>query len=120
MQYLTKLLIIIITLGSGLSAYAEENPFLEFDFWESATLADVKREIAKGIDVNAHDEYGNTVLMEAASDIQNPDIITALIKAGADAKVKDKDGKTAWDYIQENYDLKDTKAYWQLNDLRYK
>ena len=32
----------------------------------------------------------------------------------ADASVKDKDGKTAWDLAQDNEKLKGTDAYWML------
>jgi ankyrin repeat protein len=57
--------------------------------------------------------------MAAALANPNPDVITALLSAGADAKVKDKDGKTAFDYAQDNWSLKGTYAYWKLNDARF-
>ena len=38
--------------------------------------------------------------------------------AGADPKAKTADGKTAWDLIQDNEKLKNTDAYWRLNDLQ--
>jgi len=38
------------------------------------------------------------------------------LKAGADAKAKDKLGKTAFDYAQANEKLKGTDAYRQLQE----
>ena len=45
--------------------------------------------------------------------------IQALLDAGADAKAKNKEGKTPWDLVQENERLKGTKGYWALNDAQY-
>ena len=42
-----------------------------------------------------------------------------LLDAGADAKAKNKEGKTPWDLAQGNEGLKGTKAYWALNDAQY-
>src|ERR671926_62370 len=47
-----------------------------------------------GADVNATNERGSTPLLEAAR-FGHDDICRVLIAAGADLKVKDKDGKTA-------------------------
>ena len=46
-------------------------------------------------------------------------MIEALLKAGANAKAKDKEGKTAADHAKENEKLYKTQAYWKLNDLQY-
>ena len=46
-------------------------------------------------------------------------MVKALIDAGADASPWDRDGKTAWDHIQDNEDLKGTPAYWALDQLRF-
>jgi ankyrin repeat protein len=46
--------------------------------------------------------------------------IQALLDAGADAKAKSKEGKSPWDYAQENENLKDTKGYWALNGAQSK
>ncbi|MGB1361390.1 MAG: ankyrin repeat domain-containing protein [Alphaproteobacteria bacterium] len=76
--------------------------------------------IKNGADVNIKNKFGGTALIFASANNKNPDVITTLIKNGANVKAKNKDGKTAWDYIQENKALKNTKAYWMLNDLQYK
>ncbi|MCX6088872.1 MAG: ankyrin repeat domain-containing protein, partial [Candidatus Atribacteria bacterium] len=70
-------------------------------------------------DVNARDKDGRTVLMWAAAYNQNPEVITTLIKAGADAKIVDNHGKKAIDYAEENEKLKGSSAYWELNDASY-
>ena len=38
---------------------------------------------------------------------------------GCDPKARDEDGKTPWDYIQKNDALKNTEAYWRLNEARF-
>jgi len=72
-----------------------------------------------GADVNARSEGGETALMWAARD-GTPEHLKVLLDAGADASIKDTDGKTVWDLAQDNEKLKDTDAYWMLNDLRFK
>ena len=57
--------------------------------------------------------------MFAARYGSNPEVITALLEAGADAKAKDQDGKTALDHAKENEKIYKTKAYWELNDAYY-
>lgn len=75
--------------------------------------------IKKGVDVNNRNNYGETPLIWAASENENPDVITTLIKNGAYVNARDIYGKTAWDYMQDNEYLKDTKAYWVINDKRF-
>ena len=36
-----------------------------------------------------------------------------------DVKAKNKEGKTPWDYAQENEKLKGTVGFWALNDAQY-
>ena len=57
--------------------------------------------------------------MYAAGFNKNPDVITTLLNAGADAKAKSNEGKTAFDYAQNNPKIKGTKAYWDLNNARF-
>jgi len=72
-----------------------------------------------GAQVNVRDRYGLTPLMSAACLNQNPDVITILLKAGANGKAKSNEGKTAFDYAQDNEKLKDTDTYWKLNEAQY-
>ena len=62
------------------------------------------------------DDNGATPLMYATNG-DNPEVmITAFLKAGADAKAKDSDGKTALDYAQANAKLKGTDALKKLEE----
>ena len=40
-------------------------------------------------------------------------------KKGADGKAKGTNGKIPFDYAKDNADLKNTKAYWLLNEAQY-
>jgi ankyrin repeat protein len=66
----------------------------------------------------ARDKFGLTPLHRTAQS-GNPANIKALLAVGADAKAKDEESKTPWDYAQENEKLKGTKGYWALNDAQY-
>jgi ankyrin repeat protein len=58
--------------------------------------------VAAGADVNAVDRFGYTPLLYAATiDFGDADTVTALLAAGADPRVKDKEGKTAWAQARE-------------------
>lgn len=46
----------------------------------------------------------------AAYNNPNPKVLTVLLEAGADAKAKSNEGKTALDYARENEALKGTQA----------
>ena len=76
--------------------------------------------IAAGANVNARNVYGDTPLMWASRYNKNPEIIKTLIAAGADVSLKNKDGETAYNHISGNEYLRDSEAYWLLNDLRFK
>ena len=71
-------------------------------------------------DVNTSDEeYGATLLMWAAVENANPEVINTLLEAGGDARAKGSEGKTAFDYAEENEALRGTDAYWRLNAARF-
>lgn len=72
-----------------------------------------------GADINARTKYDLTPLHLAAYSNSNPQVVLVLLDLGADPKARTSDGKTAWDLIQENPKLKNTPAYWKLNDLRF-
>jgi ankyrin repeat protein len=55
-----------------------------------------------------------TPLMDAARRNPNPEVISVLLKAGADVNTKDNEGKTALDYAKENEELKGTQAIKEL------
>ena len=66
----------------------------------------VKTLIQAGGDVNEQAEYGWTPL-HLASDDGHVEVITALLTAGADKTVKDKDGRTPHDDAK-NQDIRNT------------
>jgi len=55
--------------------------------------------------------------MEAASKNHNPDVIIALLKAGANAKAKNNKGFSALDYAKANRSLDGTNALKQLEEV---
>jgi ankyrin repeat protein len=60
--------------------------------------------------------YGITPLMLAVQYAQIPEVISELIKAGAEVNARDSNGKKAIDYAKENNALNHTNVYWQLHD----
>ncbi|MBR3676095.1 MAG: ankyrin repeat domain-containing protein [Alphaproteobacteria bacterium] len=69
--------------------------FLDENWWKTATVEDVKAEIAKGADVNARDDFGETVLMYASLWSKDPKLIQSLIDSGGSINVSAKNGRTA-------------------------
>ncbi|XP_055310888.1 26S proteasome non-ATPase regulatory subunit 10-like [Sitodiplosis mosellana] len=76
---------------------------------ENGNLADVKKLIEKGADVNATNDFGRTPLHLAAMKGHKV-IIDQLLKAGANPKHKDSYGKTAFNIAYEigNVDVLNT------------
>jgi ankyrin repeat protein len=66
-----------------------------FELVREGTPNKIQEAIGAGADIEARDRLGLTALMYAAMINQNPEVITALLKAGADIKARGKDGKTA-------------------------
>ena len=72
-----------------------------------------------GANLEARDEDRRTPLHFAANSNENPAVIAALLDAGADPKALDKSGRTPWDRAKDREPLKDSDAYWRLNDARF-
>jgi len=62
---------------------------------------------------------GQTPLHLAARFSSNPEVVLTLLELGADSRARTNRGLTPWDLIRRNDKLRDTEAYWRLNDLRY-
>jgi ankyrin repeat protein len=60
-----------------------------------------------------------TPLMITAKHSSGPDIISALLRAGADGRRKSNAGKTAFDYIEGNSALLGTRAYHDLGEAMF-
>jgi ankyrin repeat protein len=58
--------------------------------------------IARRPNINATDPSGQTALIIAAKSTSRPEIITILLNAGANAKLKDNTGRTALDWFDQN------------------
>ena len=72
-----------------------------------------------GANANTRNRDGRTPLHLAAQGNPNPVVTELLLKAGADAKAKDTSGMRPIDYAEKNPSLRDTEAYWTLNDASY-
>ena len=89
------LFLLAVMLIHGNVALAASNNFLNKDWWKTATLEDVKKELKNGADVNAANDNDFTVLMYAAAFNSNPKVIETLIDKGANVNAKTNDGNTA-------------------------
>lgn len=74
-----------------------------------AVRFDANREVIRtlielGLDVNDTDSAGRTPLMVAVQSKWNSAIgqLEILLEAGADPSIRDNDGETAWDHLQDN------------------
>ena len=72
-----------------------------------------------GANVNDQNNFKSTALTLAAEFNKNPEIVVELLNHGANAKLRDYDGKSAFDYVSANPNLKDSDAYWELNNARF-
>ena len=68
-----------------------------------------------GANLNARDFLGSTPLHNAVIS-SRPDNVIRLLELGANAKLKNSSGKTAFDYADR---IKGSQAYWLLNEARY-
>ena len=66
--------------------------------------------------VSGRVDRGATPLHLAAGHSDNPAVVEVLLNAGTDASAWDYDGKTPWDYVQENEALRGTDAWWRLRE----
>ena len=88
-------------------------------FFEVAEVLDVTRCLQAGADPNAGAGSGLSLLHVAASNTENPAVIVALLKAGADLEARTDLGNTPWDLAQENASLDETDVSQLLNDARF-
>jgi ankyrin repeat protein len=70
--------------------------------------------LRRGARVNDPSRRGVTALMAAAWNSPSSEVITVLLQAGADANLKDREGKIALDYAEMNGKVKGTDAYHEL------
>ena len=111
-----QILVAAFTLVAAF-AWGQDTSFHELV--KTATPQEIREAINNGADIEARGERERTPLMYTAWFNQNPEVITTLLDACADGKVRDIDGKTAFDYAKENEQLKGTDECWRLNDARF-
>ena len=88
-----KLLAIgVLILFSAGSTYAQTTDF--FELAKTGTPKSIEAAIRQGADPRARDKYGETALMYAAGNNQNPEVSLVLLRAGADINAKSTDGWT--------------------------
>jgi ankyrin repeat protein len=92
------------------------------DFFEliiAGTPEQIWTATGKGAKIDERDKNGQTPLMLVAGFNSNPEVIKALLKAGANSKLLSNVGWTAFDYAEENKKVKGTDAYWELKNTRF-
>ena len=66
----------------------ESERLLDEEFWKSSTQKDLQNELAKGSDLQAQNEDGETPLHYAAFYKDNPVVVMTLLEAGADLEAQ--------------------------------
>ena len=74
--------------------------------------------IQAGADINASDAEGWTPLHLAAG-YGTSEMVHILLEAGANARARTLSGAVPFDMAQLNEILKESSAYWLLNDARF-
>lgn len=90
-----KRIIVAVALAIFLAASAFAQSSDLFTLVTSGTPQQIQTAIKQGANVNALDNDGWTPLMVAAGGCKNPDVITALLQAGAKTETQNKEGRTA-------------------------
>ena len=76
-------------------------PFYRGCFCKKCQLERLEYLIARGANVNAQNEMGQTVLHLAVIEFAGDDVIEFLTKHGADLNLRDRNGKTVLDLVQK-------------------
>lgn len=79
-----------------------------------AKIAKIEEFLYKSVPLNTF-YNGKTPLMYAAQYSSSTKIIKRLMEAGASTSIRSTEGKTAFDYAQENNMLSHDDIYWSLN-----
>ncbi|OGK12293.1 MAG: hypothetical protein A2W80_04675 [Candidatus Riflebacteria bacterium GWC2_50_8] len=95
-MFLIMKLILAMVVFFAMAAYAQTDLIELCKSPDALKRRQIPAAIMLANDINACDESGSTALMYARS----PEIIEALVKAGANVDARDKDGMTAMRYAK--------------------
>lgn len=125
-----EILALMISSGLRVNARSEEGynalsfllsqyEYASDEFTMTEGHYEVFRQLVKaGLDVNAWDEDGMNALLYAARSL-DAKMVRFLLESGADAKLFNPDGESAFDYARSNNALINTDEYWLLCDAHY-
>ena len=109
---------ILLTAGAKVNARTDSG-YTPLHYAALNSEESVQALLAAGAKITARSVRGETPLHYAAKLGSLSAAILTLLTAGAEAKAKNNQGKTPWDLVQKNEKLKNTEAYWALNDAQY-
>ena len=112
---------LLLEAGADVNAKYEDGSTALMDAASYNTAEVVSALIRAGADVNAqvnaegHWYDGYTALIWAAHSNDDPNVISVLLAAGADASMMDSEGKTALNHLAENDKLRNSHANQELS-----
>jgi ankyrin repeat protein len=117
----TKLVEFLIDSGADVNSSdsARRTP-LVWAIWTGSSVETVSLLIDNGANIESSNINGWTPLMYAVAG-KKADTVQVILDRGSNvhATVSDGSGRTAWDIMQGNKYLRNTNAYWHLNDSRF-
>jgi len=113
---------LLIEAGANVNARSEDGDTPLHDAARYGNADIVKALLEAGAGVNERNEGGVAPLHVVAYEGQADAIGVLLKEAGADAMLRERNGKTAFDIADEEGALKSKNpdVYWMLNDAQYK
>ena len=94
-------------------------PLLHASGNSNPAMVETLLRLGANVDVR-FDDAGWTALHVAASrDSTSPKTIELLLDAGVDPSIKDTKGRTPFEVIGEDSELRGTDVYWRLNEARF-
>ena len=111
---------LLLKAGAEVNAahgWSKDTPLHNAGWNENPAVIEVL--LAAGANLEAQNKFRYTPLHEAAEHNKNPAVIEVLLAAGANPKARTVEGKTPWDFAQDNEALKGSDAFWRLNEARF-
>ena len=111
---------LLLKAGAEVNAahgWSKDTPLHNAGWNENPAVIEVL--LAAGANLEAQNKFRYTPLHDAAEHNKNPAVIEVLLAAGANPKARTVEGKTPWDFAQDNEALKGSDAFWRLNEARF-